>query len=174
MSLTLAVRISATILDALNVQSQASCYALVDPGAAFSDVITFFNTWLADLDALTDGQIIGAAIHVYPGLPGGLKSSPVSTSRAMQTGILNFMATGSANRWGFAIPALSDNTDVQSGGKIVLTSGSPANTMYTFLLASSSTLEWSNSSQQLLDSFTDALIAFRKYNKQLAGLSVEV
>ena len=104
------------------------------------------QSWLGYLDAVIDGQIIAAAITVLPGLPGGLKSSPVSTSRCMNTGIINFTATGSPNRWGFAIPAISSSGMVQSGGKLIITGGSPINNLYTFLLATSTTLEWSNSS----------------------------
>jgi hypothetical protein len=92
----------------------------------------------------------------------------------METGILNFHATGNPNRWGFAIPALSQSSTVQSGGKLVTTSGSPINNLYSFLLATSTTLEWSNNAAQLLASFTDSLLSFRKYREQLAGLSTEI
>lgn len=174
MALTQFIRMGATILDALNVQAQATCYAEIDPSQSFSSVIAFYNDWLGLLDAVIDGQIIAAAITVLPALPGGLKSSPVSTSRCMNTGILNFLATGSLNRWGFAIPAISQSTSVQSGGKLIITGGSPINNLYSFLLATSTTLEWSNTAAQLLASFCGSALSTRKYRQQLAGLSTEV
>lgn len=174
MALSQFIRVSATIVDANNVQAIATCYAMVDPSSSITDIIGFYDTWVSNLDALIDGQIIAASFTVLPALPGGIKTSPVSTSRCMTTGILNFMATGSLNRWGFAIPALSQSSTVQSGGKFVIANPSPGYTMYQFLLNSSTTLEWSNAAAQTLDSFTDSLLSFRKYNKQLAGLSVEV
>lgn len=173
MALTQFIRVSATILDALNVQAIATCYAEVDPSDSVTSIIAFYNSWLGYLDAVIDGQIINAAITVLPGLPGGLKSSPVSTSRCMNTGIINFTATGSPNRWGFAIPAISSSGTVQSGGKLIITGGSPINNLYTFLLATSTTLEWSNSSAQLLATFCGSSLSTRKYRVQLAGLSDE-
>jgi len=174
MALTQFIRVSATIVDANNVQAIATCYAMVDPSSSITAITAFYDTWLSNLDALVDGQIIAASWTVLPGLPGGLKSSPVAGSSCMGTGILNFMATGSINRWGFAIPALSKGSTVQSGGKFVITNPSPGYTMYTFLLATGTTLEWSNAAAQTLSSFTESLLSFRKYSKQLAGLSVEV
>ena len=166
---TLQIRMSATILDGLNVQSLAQSYALVDPTASFTAIITTFNTWLADLDACTDGQIIAAAIHVYPALPGGLKSSPVSGSRVEQTGVLDFSATGTTHRWGMAIPALSNGPTVTSGGKIVLTGGDPPNVLID-LLAEGSTadLQWTNDNGQALVALLDTLISFRQRRNQLA------
>ena len=166
---TLQIRMSATILDGLNVQSLAQSYALVDPTASFSTIIATFNTWLADLDACTDGQIIAAAIHVYPALPGGLKSTPTSASRAEQTGILNFSATGTTHRWGMAIPALSNGGTVISAGKIVLTEDDPPDVLID-LLAEGSTadLQWTNDNGQALVALLDTLISFRKRRHELS------
>ena len=173
MATTLALVMEATILDELGVKARAFAYALVNPANTFSDIATFFNSWLADLDALTDGQIIDASYEVLPGLPSGLKSSPASGSRVEQTGILDFLDATSGHRWGAAIPALSNSTSVISGGKIVLTSGSPADTLKTLLLTGGAVLEWSNANQQALISFSDALITFRKHSKQLSRLTWE-
>src|ERR1039458_5840652 len=97
MAKTLQIRLEATILDELLVTAETSVYALVDPSAAFSDVISTLNTWLADLDACTDGQIIGVELEVMPALPGGLKGAPVAGSRVEQTGVLTFSATGTTH-----------------------------------------------------------------------------
>src|ERR1035437_5605131 len=133
MALTLAVRLEATIIDELGVQAETSVYALIDPTASFTTVLTQLNAWLADLDACTDGQIIGAELEVLPALPGGLKSAPVALSRVEQTGLLAFDASGDIHQWATAIPALSNSGTVISGGKIVVTPGAPAQALATLL-----------------------------------------
>jgi|ERR1035437_3288353 hypothetical protein len=175
MALTLAVRLEATIIDELGVQAETSVYALVDPTASFTTVLAQLNAWLADLDACTDGQIVGSELEVLPALPGGLKGAPVALSRVEQTGILAFTATGDIHQWAAAIPALSNSGTVVSGGKIVLTPGAPANVLAT-LLASGGTasLGWTNAVSQALSAFTSALISFRKYNFQLARQTFEI
>ena len=158
MAKTLAVHFEATIVDELDIQAETSVYALVDPTAAFADVITELNTWLADLDACSDGQIIGTELEVLPALPGGLKGSATAGSRVEQTGILNFNATGDTHLWGATIPALSNGGTVTSGGKIVLTGGSPANTLYALLVGGgTAALEWTNATSQALSAFANAL-----------------
>ena len=166
---SLAVRFSATIIDGLNVQSLCQVYGLVDPTQSFNSVITTFNTWLADLDACTDGQIIAAWLYVTPALPGGLKSSATSASRVEQTGILNFSATGTTHRWGMAIPALSNSSAVTSGGKIVLTEAGPIDTLEDLLVGGgTASLEWTNDNSQPIVALTDALISFRERRHKLS------
>src|ERR1035437_2842563 len=94
MALTLAVRLEATIIDELGVQAETSVYALIDPTASFTTVLTQLNARLADLAACTDGQIVGSELEVLPAVPGGLKAAPVALSRVEQTGMIAFSATG--------------------------------------------------------------------------------
>ena len=91
----------------------------------------------------------------------------------MGTGILNFACTGSVNSWGFALPALSKGSTVQAGGQFITSNPSPGYTMIQFLLATGTTLEWSNAATQTLAGFRYSLLDSRKYSKQLAGLSVK-
>lgn len=174
MALTLIVRMEATIVDALDIQAETSMYALIDPTASFSDILALQNTWLADLDACTDGQIISTELEVLPALPGGLKTAPVTTSRVEQTGMLSFNSTGDTHKWATAIPALSNSSAVVSGGKIVLTVGAPAQVLAD-LLASGGTaaLAWTNATSQAIASFASALISFRRYHHQEVQASYE-
>jgi hypothetical protein len=164
----------ATIVDALDIQAETSVYALVDPAASFNDILALQNTWLADLDACTDGQIISTELEVLPALPAGLKSAPVSTSRSTQTGMLGFNNTGDTHKWATAIPALSDSPTVVSGGKIVLTTGSPAQVLVALLTGGgSAALEWTNATSQAIASFASALISFRSYRAQMVENTYE-
>lgn len=173
MALTLPVCLSARIVDEINVEAKTSAYALIDPTASWSDVIAFLNSWLTALDACTDGQIVSGTITALPDLPGGLKSVPASGSRVEQTGIVNFLADGSSHRWAEIIPALSNGATVLSGEKIVLTGGDPVPLLIGVLLGGTGPLEWTNSNQQLLVSFKDSLLSFRKYNRQLSVATYE-
>lgn len=171
---TLPIRLEATIVDEQNIQALCSAYVLVDPTASFSDIQITMNTWLTDLDACTDGQIISVEMEVNPTLPGGLKSAPVSGSRVEQTGDLTFTATGDTHKWLFLVPALSNSGSVISGGKPVITGGSPLNTLYSLLIGGgTSVLEWTNATQQALATFSSAFLGFRTYNSQLSRTSFE-
>lgn len=174
MPTTLIVRMEATIVDALDIQAETSVYALVDPTASFNDILTLQNTWLADLDACTDGQIISTELEVLPDLPGGLKSAPVSTSRVEQTGMLSFTSTGDTHHWATAIPALSAGPTVVSGGKIVITTGSPAQVLAALLAGGgTAVLEWTNATSQAITSLYKTLITFRRYRHQMVENSYE-
>ena len=174
MALSLAVRMEATIVDELGVQAATSVYALVDPTTSFNTITALLSTWLADLDACTDGQIILSELEVLPVLPGGLKTAPVTGSRVEQTGILAFDASGDTHQWATAIPALSNGATVISGGKIVVTVGAPAQVL-TALLAGGGTvaLAWTNAVNQALTAATSALISFRRYSHQMVQTTYE-
>jgi len=173
MALTLPVRLMARIIDEKAVEARSYAYALIDPSSSFTAVLAFLTSWLTDLDACTDGQIVEGTITAVPALPGGLKGSPVAGSRVEQTGILNFTATGTTHVWAETIPALSNGATVQSLGKIILTPGDPVPVLAALMLTGSGIFEYTNNNQQLLVSLKDCLISFRQYNRQLATTSYE-
>jgi hypothetical protein len=174
MALTLAVRMEATIVDELGVQAETSVYALVDPSTSFNTILASLNTWLADLDGCTDGQIIGAELEVLPALPGGLKTAPVALSRVEQTGVIAFDASGDTHQWATAIPALSNDPTVIDAGKIVLTTGSPVQVLAALLAGGgTAALAWTNAVNQALTAATSALISFRRYSHQMVQETYE-
>jgi hypothetical protein len=173
MTLSLAVQLQARIIDELTSEALCTSYALIDPTATHSDILTLWGDWLAAVDAAIDGQIIAASYTVTPALPSGLKSAAVSGSRVEQTGVLNFVATGSTQRYGQALPALSNSSSVVSGGRIVLTSGQPIPLLIAVLTGVTTNLEYTNEVQQPLVSLKDTLITFRVHHRQLAAASYE-
>lgn len=174
MAKTLPIRFQATIVDEQNVQALCSAYVLVDPTASFADIEAVQNTWIADLDACTDGQIIECRMDVNSPLPSGLKAAAVTGSRVEQCGNLSFTATGDTHKWLATVPALANNTNVISAGKPVTTSGKPLNTLYTLMIGGgTSALTWTNATQQSLASFVDAFLAFRTHSRQLSKRSFE-
>lgn len=173
MALTLTVRFQARLVDELQIEALVTSYALIDPTATHSDIETLWADWLEAVDACTDGQIIDACWSTVPALPGGLKTAPVTGSRVEQTGLLNFVATGSSQRFGEAIPALSNSSSVITGGKIVLTSGEPVPVLASLLTTGTTNLEYTNDFAQPLVSLKDTLITFRVYHRQMAAATYE-
>jgi hypothetical protein len=175
MAKTLAIEFRATIADEENIEAQAIAYLLADPSASLTDIQSDLDTWLAALDACTDGQILSSTVRVLPALPGGLKSAAVAGSRVEQTGVLMFSAAGTTHNNGQAIPALSNGATVISDGKIVLTSGDPV-PVYAGLLTGgrSSATVYTNAWSELLSALTSTMISFRKYTIQLDRASFEM
>lgn len=174
MATTLTARFVAKIVDEQQIEALTTSYVLVDPSSTQSDIETLWQDWLSALDVCTDGQIIDSWYTVSPALPGGIKTAAVAGSRVEQTGLLNFVATGSTQRAATAIPALSNGSTVISGGKIVLTAGDPVPVFISLLLTGAALLEYTNDVGQALVSLRDTLISFRLYNRQLAAASYEV
>jgi len=173
MALTLPVYFRAILIDELNVQAEIISYAVADPSATATTLLGFLTSWTEDVAAMTDGAILSASMALMPALPTTIATVAAAGSRAAQTGVLNFYATGTARRWGIAVPALSNDPTVTSGGQIVLTGGSPADVLRTLLLEGSSVLEFSNNTQQVLASFADSYISFRERNKQTIANTYE-
>lgn len=174
MAKTLPVVMVATVLDSYGVQAVTYVYALVDPTVSYATITGYFNAWLTYLDACLDGQILDAHMKVNPGLPSGLKLSPVALSSDTQGGILNFTATGTQNRWGNLLPGISQSSTVIANNQLVLTSGSPLYNYFQFLLTiGASALQWTNEDGQPLVSLRDSLIGFRKYKPQMAKVTFE-
>jgi hypothetical protein len=166
--------LTAAVLDELGVEAPAQAFANVDPTASFDDVLTVLNTWLADVDACTDGQIIRAQLNVIPALPDGLKSAAAAGSRVEQLGIWQFTATGTAHVEQYVVPALSNGPTVTNLGRIVLTSGSPgANLKNLITGGGTAALEWTNAWQQAIASFASALISFRRAGGELGRATFE-
>lgn len=173
---TVAVRMTARFVDELSVEAWCNSYALVDPASTITDILSALQSWVADVDALSDGQVTDCWIQVIAALPGGVKTAPNSGSRVGQTALLNFHATGTPRRWAEAVPALANSQTQTSAGRttIIQTPGSPAKNLIDLLLTTgSSIIEWTNANDQPLVSFTDSSISFRKYTRQLAVSTFE-
>ena len=71
-----------------------------------ANVQTYLTAFAPLLDAITDGQIVGASIAFGLTLPGGLKSGPVADSDARMAWRASF---GNASRfkWGNYVPAIA-------------------------------------------------------------------
>lgn len=161
---------SATIRDGLGTEATSRAYLNLSDTTTLAALVSDLGTWLADLDAVTDGLIRGTRIEITPALPGGLKTATGATfqaSRVEQTAVLNFSATGTSRKEGMEIPAVS-NAAI-SAGKLDLTNAAIA-ALITLLTNGNFT----NPYNQVLVALLDAILSFRKKRKQLQRSSFEV
>jgi len=71
---------SVTIKDILGVTATQNVWLTVAGTQTVDDVGAEMNAYLPLLDAVTDGQIVGAELKWIVDLPGGLKTAPVADS----------------------------------------------------------------------------------------------
>lgn len=152
---------SASVVDSLSVRKSVDAFINIVDTTTLAVLAGDCGTWLTDLDAITDGQIVGAQIIIKPALPGGLKSAAATGSYNARTGQLSFSATGTTKLWGEAIPALAASAIVN--GKVPNT-GSMAT--YTALVAAA---PFTNPDNQTLTALKKTAVGDRSSRKQQQG-----
>ena len=163
--------VSATIVDSWGTEASAPVYALADDTKTLAAIVAEANSYFVALDGATDGFIRRVRLTIEPAVPTGVKTAAVGTgAKVEQTGLLNFSASGTTKRYGFAIPAVSDGALVAD--RLTLGSGA-IDTLTTLLLAVGTALEWANDHSQQILTLVDALVSFRKKRKQLQRSSLE-
>jgi hypothetical protein len=168
--------VSATVVDSWGTEASAPAYALADGTQTINEAIAEAQAYVKALDAVTDGRITRMHVQFVPALPTGLKAAAVATgARTEQTGIVNFSATGTSKRYGYAIPAVSDAQ--LTGDRINATAFGTASTgMDTLLLlltSAATALAWANEHSQQIIAVRDAIVSFRKKRRQLGRSSLE-
>ncbi len=154
---------SATVLDSFGVKRSTDVYLNIVDTTTLAALAAGAGTWLTDLDAITDGEIVGAQIIIKPALPGGLKTGPATGSYNAKTGQVTFSATGTTKLWGQAVPALA--ASAISSGKVPNT-GSMGT--YTALLVGGG---FTNPDNQVLAALKKTAIGDRSARKQQQGLT---
>ena len=162
---------SATIEDGLGTKGTAVAYLAPVDTTTLAALTADLATWLADLDAVTDGVIIANRVEFTPPLPGGLgtkggKGAAYTASRIEQTGLLNLSNATTAHRFGFAIPAVTDAAIAD--GKLDLTNAAIAE-----MIGLLTGCTYTNTAAQALVSLIDAVLSFRKRRRQLGRSSFE-
>lgn len=164
-------RFEAVLVDGMQTAARSTSYLSIPDSNGLYQIVAGSQVWAQALDGVTDGAITELAIELVVPLPTGIKGPTGATweaSRAAQTGVISFSATGSDRRWGFAIPSLSSAT--LSGGKVDLTNA--AIVALVDLLLNPTDL-FTNPQQQVLEAALDALLSFRQralYLKRHLGI----
>lgn len=170
----LAARFVATLVDEEGISGTCTAYYLLDPSLPLTDADDVLGGWLVALDQVTSARILDAHLELLPTLPGELKNEPDSTSDLSRTGLFNFSHAVGTHRYGFAVPSISRDGDVVSGGRPVLTPGSPCANLVDFMLLSTDSVDNTTDQSQKLEALLDVFISFRKYTLQLARRSAKL
>jgi len=168
------IQISAQITDEWGAKASTVVYGRMADTAELFDLVLEAQAILSELDQASDGLISEARATLHIPFTGS-KLVPVVGSRVEQTGLLGFSATGSNKRYSFAVPALSNASDVLVGDRIVLTPGNPMHDLagYFFGATLPTAFYGTNAQGQDLTGLLDALVSFRKKRKQLQRSSFE-
>jgi hypothetical protein len=157
----LAVNYSGALIDGLELPVKLTSPLSLPDTATLAQAVSGLGVWAAAMDGVTDGAFRQVWATIQPALPGGLKAASGATwaaSDITKTGIIDFSATGTARRWGQAIPTLAAAVIVN--GKIDVTN---AAIIALVDLLTNPTGFFTNADQQSLEAALDALISFRQY-----------
>ena len=163
--------VSVKVLDSLGVTISVPYYFNFDDASALTDLQTYIDGFLPDLDAVTDGQIVSTEIVLGMVLPGGLKSAPVASSEVEKGGLFNFSQVGSPYKFGSLVPAMKATLIVN--GKINLTAAAVTTWLANFT-AVGGTASAVSTAIRALGVLKDALVVFRKHRKAESRRSFEV
>lgn len=160
------VAFSYTIKDDSKKKKTVVLFQQVADSATLANIKTIVDTMAAELDAVTDGQIVVERVSAFYPITSGIKSAPVSGSNDEETGLITFALTGNPDRsWAIDIPAFPD-------GKTVATDHNLINLVDTDVAALTGDLlsgvykseDWGFA----LDSVRSGIVTFRKLRRQLA------
>lgn len=157
--------------DALGVVAAVPYYLGVDDTQVVSDIATFVNTLITELDHASDAQLIGVDLVIGLDLPGGVKTSPATGSEVERTGLFNFLQAGIKYKFGVIVPSLKASLIVN--GKINLADAIVTALVGT-LTGSVGVLQWQSTAANVLEALSDALISFRKHRRAENRRSFEV
>jgi hypothetical protein len=145
-------------------------YASYVDTTTLATLVADLASWVADLDAVIDGAIIGNHIKINVPVTGTHKAATGATfvaSRVEQTAVINFSNSVTPHKYGQVIPSV--RSDLLTTGKIDLT-----DTAMAALIALLKSGAFTNAAQQALVTVIDAIVSFRKRRKQLSRTSFEV
>jgi hypothetical protein len=161
---------SVQILDDLGVTASAPYYITTDDSLALADINTAVQAYITDLDAVTDGQIIKVTLDLDVPLP-TVKSAPVAGAEVERGGLFNFLQDNVKYRFGVLVPAFKKSLIVNGKINLAATAVSTFIALYT---AIGGDVDYISTGGNLLTTFSDALITFRKHRKAENRRSFEV
>jgi len=168
MALDTQVQLSYTYVDGLGIETSTVFYALVDGTQPISDLTAVWHDlWDAQFTLSSAASPRGKLTISMTPIGGG---TAAAVSRVEQCAVFGFAAAGSDKRWSAVIPG--SNSARSPGGRIDL--GFSGVTDFLLLLTGGTTgAAFTNDHFQLLTTFDDAFLAYRKKRKQLQRSSFE-
>jgi hypothetical protein len=161
------VQLRGMVLDGLLIPGTVTSYLYLDDTVTLAQAVAALGVWAAAVDGTIDGAFEQVLATITPSLPGGLKAATGATwaaSRMMQTGVIDFSATGTTRRYGQSLPSLASSAVV--AGQLNM---ADANIAALIALLTNPTDLFVNPTNQALEAALDGSLSFRKY--PLLGLT---
>lgn len=164
---TVPAQFSFTMVDELGVKASLPIPVIFDDTKTVAEIVAASGAYGDLVDAASGAQIDEVRIVVFTDpTTHGWKDAPVAGSRVEQTGLFNFKPTGVAHRFGIDLPAILDT--LLTAGRITLGSGAAQDFIDGILAGvSADGVQSTNPARQVLATFTDALLTFRKHRRAL-------
>lgn len=113
----------------------------------------------AQLDDLTDAQIIGGEVRIPLQADGSWKTAPVTDARLTTTGSFNFFNEDNTKRSEIAIPAIA--AAIVTAGRIILSNAAVA-AFVTEITGGFPSGQYNNAFGQVLNALADTFLTSRK------------
>lgn len=163
---------SYTVQDKFGTKTQMVVPAMLTDA---DDLTAVAGEWLSlgsDLDAITDGLIIGGRVTMELKPADAWKDVPGDNSFVERSAIFNFRNATSKYKFGIKVPSISDA--VLALGKIDLSNADIASFVDRLTTAmASSDGSWVNTALYALTTLADVFLSVRKYRRQLDRSSFE-
>lgn len=132
-----------TLQDADGDQASLPLYVTYDDATAtLSSLAAYMAARVADLDAITDAQIVKQSLLLQNALPGGIKTSPVAGSDVERTGLITFnLLTPSGKAYGMDIPGFKSS---KFSGDAINLADADVSTWTTNMISTSGTMKHLN------------------------------
>jgi len=163
--------LSHTLLDSNGVKTAVPAY-FVPTTPSTVTVANLLTNWLdlgTNLDAVSNGQIIGGRIQIPCTPDAGWKSVPVEENDVSDVIVMNFNNATTKYAMEYLIPAFLET--LVPGGKVNLLD-TALTALYSFLISAATAGAFSNTAGQDLSSLRDAFQADRKHRRQLRNKSI--
>jgi|ERR1039458_2051270 hypothetical protein len=154
---------SARLVDANGRSRACHAYYEISDTITVATLLGHLEGFASDIAGVTDAAITRLSLSVEDPTYSTANSG---TAPIEQTGLLNFLTTGSTRRWSLAIPALKNSKLI--GDRINLADGAVTTLINDFTGGA-----FTNDHYQALTTFADALVSFRRDRKQLQRSSFE-
>jgi hypothetical protein len=124
MAVNTQLRFHAGIVDSEGIRSTVLSHLYVDDGQTLAATNTALQAWITALTAIEGASIITASAGLYAAVGASQAGKPVAGSEVEETGVWSFNQTGTAFRYGQAVPGLletivvADEIDPTNAGVI--------------------------------------------------------
>jgi len=132
--------------------------------ATLANMVSWYNLYLTEIDAISTAQVIDGSLTIKPGIPSGLKSSPDAGSNVQQGGLYVFSVNGITYSFGVRIPAISDS-QLQANMLDIDPTATGSDTFISLLTGGQSSpinIPGTNDSFLALDAFLRGRVSTRK------------